>query len=291
MNPLIELPSHGWSILTVLGSVSLFAQADALFAQAGGEAATGWATRLWHAMVDPSGRTWLATILGGLGIWLLLPGSSKWLRAFGGALAVGGAVCAFSLIPMFTDPWVSCLFWALASVALTSAVGTITAQNPVYAAIWFALALLGVGGLFLVNGAQFLGIATVAVYAGAIVVTFLFVLMLAQPEGQAYYDRISWGRWASLACCLLGVGMGVCVIGALPDVDWQVLAVADAGEGLGSENHVARLGSRLFSTHLMAVQFAGVLLLAALVGAVAMAAHGADRRERRYLDGDRGGAV
>ena len=42
-------------------------------------------------------------------------------------------------------------------------------------------------------GAQFLGIATVAVYAGAIVVTFLFVLMLAQPGGHAMYDRISWG--------------------------------------------------------------------------------------------------
>ncbi len=53
--------------------------------------------------------------------------------------------------------------------------------------------LLGTAGLFLFQGAQFLSIATVAVYAGAIVVTFLFVLMLAQPEGHAFYDRIGWG--------------------------------------------------------------------------------------------------
>ena len=55
------------------------------------------------------------------------------------------------------------------------------------------MSLLGTAALFLLQGAQFLGIATVAVYAGAIVVTFLFVLMLAQPEGHAFYDRISWG--------------------------------------------------------------------------------------------------
>ncbi len=46
--------------------------------------------------------------------------------------------------------------------------------------------------LFLYDGAQFLGVATIVVYAGAILVTFLFVLMLAQPEGQAAYDRVSW---------------------------------------------------------------------------------------------------
>jgi hypothetical protein len=61
----------------------------------------------------------------------------------------------------------------------------------VYAAIWFALALAGVAGVLLVLGAQFLGVATIVVYAGAILVMFLFVLMLAQPAGLAPYDRVS----------------------------------------------------------------------------------------------------
>jgi NADH-quinone oxidoreductase subunit J len=52
--------------------------------------------------------------------------------------------------------------------------------------------LLGTAGLLLLAGAQFLAIATVVVYAGAILVTFLFVLMLAQPEGRAAYDRVSF---------------------------------------------------------------------------------------------------
>ena len=54
------------------------------------------------------------------------------------------------------------------------------------------MSLLGTAGLFLFQGAQFLGVATIVVYAGAILVTFLFVLMLAQPEGHAFYDRVSW---------------------------------------------------------------------------------------------------
>ena len=77
------------------------------------------------------------------------------------------------------------VFLILAAVTVISAVGAITFRNPVYCAIWFGLSLLGVAGLFFFAGAQFLAVATVVVYAGAILVTFLFVLMLAQPEGKA----------------------------------------------------------------------------------------------------------
>src|SRR6266513_5930148 len=83
--------------------------------------------------------------------------------------------------------------WLLALVTLAGAVATVSSQSPVYSAIWFATSLLGTAGLFFFNGAQFLGVATVVVYAGAIVVTFLFVIMLAQPEGHSAYDRITWG--------------------------------------------------------------------------------------------------
>ena len=75
------------------------------------------------------------------------------------------------------------------------------AQSCLLCAIWFAISLLGTAGLFLFEGAQFIGVATVAVYAGAIVVTFLFVLMLAQPEGLAFFDRMSWGTVPKIAGC------------------------------------------------------------------------------------------
>jgi hypothetical protein len=67
----------------------------------------------------------------------------------------------------------------------------VVSRSPVYAAIWFAMALAGVSGVLLVLGGQFLGVATIVVYAGAILVMFLFVLMLAQPAGLAPYDRVS----------------------------------------------------------------------------------------------------
>ena len=67
----------------------------------------------------------------------------------------------------------------------------ITSRNPVYAALWFALATLSTCGLFLLQSAPFLAAATIIVYAGAIIVTFLFVIMLAQQAGATVYDQRS----------------------------------------------------------------------------------------------------
>ena len=82
----------------------------------------------------------------------------------------------------------------LAGVTVIAAAGAVTFRSPVYCAIWFALTLLGTAGLFLLQGAQFLGVATVVVYAGAILVTFLFVLMLAQPAGARLLRSLELGR-------------------------------------------------------------------------------------------------
>ena len=83
------------------------------------------------------------------------------------------------------------MFWVFAVSALLCGVLMITARNPVYAALWFALATLATCGLFLLQSAPFLAAATVIVYAGAVIVTFLFVIMLAQQSGAAGYDQKS----------------------------------------------------------------------------------------------------
>ena len=116
------------------------------------------------------------------------------------------------------DRWVDQgVFWLLALITLAGAVATITSQSPVYSAIWFAMSLLGTAGLFFFNGAQFLGVATVVVYAGAIVVTFLFVIMLAQPEGHSAYDRITWGGLSKLlAIVTAGLLVGIVDVHARP---------------------------------------------------------------------------
>ena len=83
------------------------------------------------------------------------------------------------------------MFWVFAVSALLCGVLMITARNPVYAALWFALATLATCGLFLLQSAPFLAAATIIVYAGAVIVTFLFVIMLAQQSGAAGYDQKS----------------------------------------------------------------------------------------------------
>ena len=252
----------------------------------------GGVSAAWVWGGTPSGRWCVATLLGGVGLWLLLPGRRFTLRLPGAALAGMSAVVLLQFLPPTGVQVESLIFWALAGVTVAAAVGTITARSPVYSAIWFALTLLGTGGLFLVNGAQFLGVATVAVYAGAIVVTFLFVVMLAQPEGHAFYDRISWGEVASLLGCLAGAALAGGLIWASSQLQLPTAeAVAVAAAPLADEatelpaaklvlaaEHVATVGREVFSRQLVAVLVAGALLLAALVGAVAMAAHSAQRR-------------
>ncbi|MBI81604.1 MAG: hypothetical protein CMJ81_00275 [Planctomycetaceae bacterium] len=143
-------------------------------------------------------------LLSGLGCWLLIPRRNGRGRQFGSLVCCLGFVMFALQLRGWTGLSTHLLFWCLAAITLAAAVCTITSHNPVYCAIWFALALLGTASLYLLQGSQFLGVATVVVYAGAIVVTFLFVVMLAQPDGKAPYDRISWGIFPSAIAALAG---------------------------------------------------------------------------------------
>ncbi len=125
-----------------------------------------------------------ATVLLGLGIWLMMPRGRHAGRALGTLLITVALGLVASQIPRVGEWASSIVFHILAAVTVLAAVATVTFRNPVYSAIWFAMSLTGTAGLFLFDGAQFLGVATIVVYAGAILVTFLFVLMLAQPRGQ-----------------------------------------------------------------------------------------------------------
>ncbi len=153
--------------------------------------------------------TW-GVVLGAVALMLIAPRSTPLYRALGGVLAAiaGGCLVASVMLTTHDNPSHEVLEWLvfglLAVTTVGSAVAMIGSRSAVYAAIWFALTLLGTGGLFLYQGAQFLGVATVVVYAGAIVVTFLFVIMLAQPDGHASYDRISWGWFAKPAAAIAG---------------------------------------------------------------------------------------
>lgn len=248
-----------------------------------------------------------ALLLSAVGLWLLLPQAVKHGRTIGGLLLVIALGLFGADLPWLANPVAQGVFWAMAAITLVAAIGCITAQSPVYSALWFAMSLLGTSGLFFLEGAQFLSVATIVVYAGAIVVTFLFVLMLAQPEGHASYDRISWGWFPRTISVLVAggiVAMLTLVLGGLKDqakaegrdieARAALVAARDAAKpAAGSlalrkpahgpqndilnENHMARLGGYLFTRHLISIEVAGTLLLAALVGAVAIAIQGKQR--------------
>ena len=220
--------------------------------------------------------TW-GVAVSALGLWVSLLGRDRRLTRLGNLLAAVGLIILAIALPKLSDlsnfdQWAAQItFWLLAAVAVGCSAAAITAHNPVYTAIWFAGSLLGVAGLFLFQHAQFLGFATVVVYAGAIVVTFLFVLMLANPEGHAKYDRISWGNVP--ISLMVFVGALLVIILASSYVA-QPLRVSDPMPMAHSSEHVALLGGELFAKHLVAVEVAGTILLVALVGAVAIVIQG-----------------
>jgi len=127
------------------------------------------------------------------------------------------------------------------------------------------------------QGAQFLGVATVVVYAGAIVVMFLFVVMLAQPEGHDSYDRITWGWYTKPVSAVLGAAMVSTLAFTLFAMDRAAMEglPTRAGQVLHTA-HMARFGGVLFGQHLLSVELAGTLLLVALVAAIAIMIHGRD---------------
>ena len=165
------------------------------------------ATWMWSFLSSTVGCYAVAVVTGALALSILFPGRRRrrGQRTVGVTLFLASAALFFGAEGVGQGSrLLTAIVWLLTLVALMAGLAMITSRKPVYSAIWFALTLLGVGGLFLVAGVQFLGIATVAVYAGAIVVTFLFVLMLAQPGGHAMYDRISWG-WLPRPCGKAGL--------------------------------------------------------------------------------------
>src|SRR4029453_10888054 len=131
-----------------------------------------------------------------------------------GALAAGVALVlgGFVAINLNAGLAETVLFHAFSGIAVVGGVLLITQKNPVHAALSFALVVLSTCGLFLLQGAPFLMAATIIIYAGAIVVTFLFVIMLAQQSGIGEADQRSREPFlASLAGFVL-IGSLACVV-------------------------------------------------------------------------------
>ncbi len=243
------------------------------------------------------GLALLPPLLGFLAIWWLMPRAKVWPRAVGASLGlaalVSGALILFQPGGAIVSDVLSGFF---ALTAVVSAALMITNRNPLYSALWFAVVTLSVCGLFLLRSAPYLAAATVIVYAGAIIVTFLFLIMLAQQAvGVAAYDQRARQPLAATLLGFLVLGALLCAlrpwtpVAGAGDVASGPVDVATASSQalmrvppalaanpLGQRSDravgdVRGLGRLLFGNYLYAVELAGTLLLAASIGAIAIA--------------------
>jgi NADH-quinone oxidoreductase subunit J len=219
-------------------------------------------------------------VIAAVGLWLAMPQRTARLANFAGFAA---AVGLLAIVRTFGAPAGGAtdrvLFWIFASGAVACGLLMITCRDPVHGALWFAVATLSVCGLFLQLQAPFLAAATVIVYAGAIIVTFMFVIMLAQQSGVNVYDRRA--RLPLPAICVSFFVLGAMTVNlarwheahAAATTATAAAAVegADALQKEASYGGLHALGRTLFGEYLFAVELAGTLLLIATIGAIALA--------------------
>jgi NADH-quinone oxidoreductase subunit J len=181
----------------------------------------------------------------------------------------------------------SVTFWILAPIALAGAFGTVLARNAVHSALFLVMTMATLGAFYFVQEAPFLGAVQIIVYTGAIMILFLFVLMLVgRDSSDSIVETLRGQRWAAT---LLGIGFAALAAGglhrALDDVSLVGLAGVNADGG-----NVARLAELMFTKYLFAFELTSALLITAAVGAMVLAhveREPGERRGQRQMSKDR----
>ena len=159
------------------------------------------------------------------------------------------------------------LFYALGAVAVISALGVVTMRHPIRCALSLALSLLSLAGIYLLSGAEFIAAIQVIVYAGAVMVLFLFVIMLLNLEREL--------RAAVKSPLLMYTGIALGLIFLVEGVLLLSMGVPSGVVGMtGPVPSTETMGRLLFGDYLLAFEAASLLLLVGIVGAVALLRRG-----------------
>ena len=157
------------------------------------------------------------------------------------------------------------LFLVLGLVAIVSALGMLISRSAIYSALFLVLNFMTVAVFFLLLNAPFIAIAQVSVYTGAIMVLFLFVIMLLGAERASQVQAIRWQVPLAIALAIVLVLEAAYIIlgqrGVLPQVTSQLPV------NFGSP---AQVGTVLFSSYLLPFEITSVLLLVGMVGAIVL---------------------
>jgi NADH-quinone oxidoreductase subunit J len=153
------------------------------------------------------------------------------------------------------------LFWFLSALALLGAIGVIASKNPIYSVLCLIIVFFAISGHYILMNAQFLGIVNIIVYAGAIMVLFLFVIMLMNLNAETEPVK---NVYMKLAGVIAGLMLMIVFIAALSHSD-TTNTVIRAGTNVGLTES---LGKALFSKYVVPFEISSVLFLSAMIGAI-----------------------
>ena len=149
------------------------------------------------------------------------------------------------------------LFGIIAATTIVSALGVVLSKRPVYSILSLIICLYAIGALYLALHAEFLAIVHLIVYAGAIMVLFLFVIMLLNLDRPEHHNRSRLLQWTALGITI-SLALVIALVLQTPPTSWTVAP-------MGSVQAIGRL---LFSKFIAPFELSAVLFLAAIVGVV-----------------------
>ena len=157
-------------------------------------------------------------------------------------------------------------FWIFGAIALAGAIGVIAAPKAVYAAIFLATTMIALAAIYMAQDAPFLGVVQIVVYTGAVMMLFLFVLMLIGVDSaQSLVETIRGQRFAAIAA---GLGFGLLLAAAIGTMTTsQFVGMTQANEG----GNVQGLADLIFTRNLWAFELTSALLITAALGAMVLA--------------------
>ncbi|MGA4981384.1 NADH-quinone oxidoreductase subunit J [Streptomyces cellulosae] len=156
-------------------------------------------------------------------------------------------------------------FWILGTVAVIGALCTVFMRRAVHSALCLAGTMIILAVFYLANGAYFLGVVQIIVYTGAIMMLFLFVVMLVGvTAADSLKETIKGQRWLALLC---GLGFGILLVGGIGNASVsQFVGVGEANAG----GNVQGLAQLMFTRYVFAFEITGALLITAAVGAMVL---------------------
>ncbi|MBB1283576.1 NADH-quinone oxidoreductase subunit J [Flavisolibacter sp. BT320] len=163
------------------------------------------------------------------------------------------------------------LFWALTAMALFSALLVVTSKNPVYSVLWLIVTFFTISGHYLLLNAQFLAIVNIIVYAGAIMVLFLFVIMLMNLSKETEPQK---NKWMKMAGAVAGGSLLLVLVAALRTTESRMTELGSGDIGL-----IQNLGRVLFTEYVVPFEIASILFLSAMIGAVVIG-----KREKQVIE-------